>query len=216
MFFWKISGRKNWFNWFDSLYNRTHCLVLTFWPHCRTESIDIKTWCSRKTLRHKTRKKTVKWRKVWLFLERRPRYPAIWLVGWWHGGLLLVRVFGKLCCQVVTLLPLLLPPLLLLHLLLHLPRLTFHCAYCSSCKKRNLKKGKKYFFYKEMQLQTEVGKRKPLWGKSEKVKVGQKKFILCKKSESWTRKDFLQVLCGKGNRPGGQDYEIIIIRLADL
>ena len=168
----------------------------------------------QKNLKSQNAQKTVKWRKVWLFLERRPRYPAIWLVGWWHGGLLLVRVFGKLCCQVVTLLPLLLPPLLLLHLLLHLPRLTFHCAYCSSCKTRNLKKGKKN--YKEMQLQTEVGKRKPLWGKSEKVKVGQKKFILCKKSESWTRKDFLQVLCGKGNRPGGQDYEIIIIRLADL
>ena len=129
----------------------------------------------------------------------------------WHGGLLLVRVFGKLCCQVVTLLPLLLPPLLLLHL--HLPRLTFHCAYCSSCKNRNLKK-EKSFFYNQMQLQTEVGKRKPLWGKSEEVKVGKKKIV--KKSENWMRKDFLQVLCRKGNRPGGQDYEIVIIRLADL
>ena len=36
------------------------------------------------------------------------------------------------------------------------------------------------------------------------------------KSENWTRKDFLQVLCRKGNRPEGQDYEIVIIRLADL
>ena len=66
-----------------------------------------------------------------------------------------------------------------------------------------------------MQLQTEVGKRKPLWGKSEEVKVGQKKKIV-QKSENWTRKDFLQVLCRKENRPGGQDYEIVIIRLADL
>ena len=65
-----------------------------------------------------------------------------------------------------------------------------------------------------MQLQTEVGKRKPLWGKSGELKVGQKNFV--QKSENWTRKDFLQVLCRKGNRPGGQDYEIVIIRLADL
>ena len=48
-------------------------------------------------------------------------------------------------------------------------------------QKKEILKRKKYFFYKEMQLQTEVGKRKPLWGKSEEVKVGQKKFILCKK-----------------------------------
>ena len=215
MFFWKISGRKNWFNWFDSLYNRTHCLVLTFWPHCRTESIDIKTWCSRKTLRHKTRKKTVKWRKVWLFLERRPRYPAIWLVGWWHGGLLLVRVFGKLCCQVVTLLPLLLPPLLLLHLLLHLPRLTFHCAYCSSCKIRNLKKGKNIFFIRKCSFKQKLARESRSEAKVKKWKLA-KKSSFCAKKWKLYEKRFLQVLGRKGNRPGGQDYEIIIIRLADL